>query len=98
MHDELLRAEGIELRNTGLGERKAKCPQCQHTRRKNPHDTPLSVRIEASGIKWHCHHCGYRGAKGDAERDGGEMAGGSRPRRGNRSQAWARKLREAQWW
>lgn len=38
------------------GETKTECPACQHTRRKNPHDKPLSVNLD-KGIG-NCKHCG----------------------------------------
>jgi twinkle protein len=42
------------------GKLKVKCPKCQGDRKKNRHDTPLSVNVP-KGV-WNCHHCGWSGA------------------------------------
>jgi len=43
------------------GQRKTKCPWCQGTRTKNGSDKPLSVMIDETGVRFHCHHCGENG-------------------------------------
>ena len=44
-----------------LGQYKIKCPNCSDQRRKNKSDTPLSVKIEADKIIYHCFHCELKG-------------------------------------
>jgi putative DNA primase/helicase len=36
------------------------CPQCSHARRKK-RDRCLSVLIDGRGVRWNCHHCGWKG-------------------------------------
>src|SRR5262249_46347331 len=38
------------------------CPRCSHTRPKKR--TPcLSVLIDDRGVRWHCHHCSWKGGQ-----------------------------------
>ena len=45
----------------GVGQKKISCPSCQHTRKNNRRDKPLSVNSDGSKIVYHCHHCGVQG-------------------------------------
>ena len=44
--------EKLDRHTSGLshGQRKISCPNCQDTRTKNKHDTPLSVKIDESKV------------------------------------------------
>ena len=56
--------ENIRLKNADIGTQKTKCPQCQP-----PHDSsdrPLTVTIDHESAVWFCHHCGWKGSKGNA--------------------------------
>lgn len=60
----VLQDQGIKLRNATVGNHKAPCPACSHTRKKKS-EPCLSVTIEDNGrVLWNCHHCGWSGAKG----------------------------------
>ena len=55
--------ENIRLKNADIGTQKTKCPQCQP-----PHDSsdrPLTVTIDHESAVWFCHHCGWKGSKGN---------------------------------
>ena len=44
------------------GQHKKQCPECQSDRSgKNQKDRPLSIRIDATGVKYKCHHCEVEG-------------------------------------
>jgi hypothetical protein len=58
--DELLAANGIALDSTAPGEDYAICPQCSHDRKKKTIKC-LGVKIDAQGVCWVCHHCGWSG-------------------------------------
>ena len=46
----------------GSGQHKKQCPECQGDRSsKNRKDRPLSIRIDTTGVKYRCHHCGVEG-------------------------------------
>ena len=47
----------IKLKNYNIGTQKVHCPECQPPHKLS--DYPLSVTIEADGIVFLCHHCGY---------------------------------------
>jgi|TARA_R100000084_G_scaffold104648_2_gene61422 twinkle protein len=49
----------IKLKNYNIGTQKVHCPECQPPHKLS--DYPLSVTIEADGIVFLCHHCGYTG-------------------------------------
>lgn len=55
--------EKLDRHTSGLshGQRKISCPNCQDTRTKNKHDTPLSVKIDEYKVIYHCHHCNIKG-------------------------------------
>jgi uncharacterized Zn finger protein (UPF0148 family) len=42
---------------------KYRCPNCQHERKKNKHDTPLSVTVKTEGVVYFCHHCNINGGE-----------------------------------
>ena len=44
-----------------VGQYKKKCPECHHTREKNRSDKPLSLKVDSTGVQFHCHHCGTNG-------------------------------------
>jgi hypothetical protein len=48
------------------------CPQCSHARRKQ-RDQCLSVLIDGRGVRWNCHHCGFKGGEFYDERRIGEV-------------------------
>ena len=51
-----------ELTNyLGTGQHKKKCPKCQHLRNRNRNDRSLSVNIDSTGVRFHCHHCDVQG-------------------------------------
>lgn len=50
---------GIRANPRRSGNQKASCPQCSHTRKKHPHDKPLSFDTD-TGL-YFCHHCGWTG-------------------------------------
>lgn len=58
---------GIELPPGRSGEVDTTCPRCSPTRRKS-REKCLSVNT-ADGT-WHCHHCGWSGGLGGADRGG----------------------------
>ena len=47
--------------NLRAGQHKKQCPQCQDDRSKNRKDRPLSIRVDGTGVKYRCHHCGVEG-------------------------------------
>lgn len=51
----------ISLKSINFGQYKQSCPSCQHTRKHNQSDKPLSVNIDGQKIIYHCHHCGVEG-------------------------------------
>ena len=54
---------GISIKNTTVGNKKTKCPQCQPPH--DSHDNPLSVSINDDGSAvWLCHHCDWTGGTG----------------------------------
>jgi twinkle protein len=55
-----LSAEGINLTRHTAGNQKIACPKCSHTRR-NKGEPCLSVKIDADGAAWNCHHCQWSG-------------------------------------
>lgn len=55
---------GIDLPDNFTGDRKVKCPQCSHLRKKK-NDPCLSVNGE-TGV-WHCHNCGWNGKRDSSE-------------------------------
>ena len=50
-----------ETNSKGTGQHKISCPSCQHTRKKNRRDKPLSVSVDSEKIIYYCHHCGVEG-------------------------------------
>jgi len=44
-----------------IGQYKRHCPECRHLREKNTHDRSLSLKVDASGGQYLCHHCGTTG-------------------------------------
>lgn len=50
---------GIDAPDTGTGEYRTDCPQCEPGR-KHKGEKALSVNLN-EGV-WHCHHCDWRGA------------------------------------
>ena len=44
-----------------VGQHKRTCPECQCTRTKNRKDKPLSIKVDAEGVQYMCHHCGTEG-------------------------------------
>ena len=44
-----------------VGQHKRTCPECQGTRTKNRKDKPLSIKVDAEGVQYMCHHCGTEG-------------------------------------
>ena len=46
---------------------KQQCPQCQHTRKHNPKDKPLSVHSDNGELFYKCHHCGWKGKIADGQ-------------------------------
>jgi hypothetical protein len=61
--EELLAANGIELKNTAPGRYYTTCPQCSAKRSKAHQAVKvLGVTIEADGrVHWGCNHCGWTG-------------------------------------
>jgi len=55
---ELLREQGIALRQCAEGNQKTTCPKCSNSR-KNKTDPCLSVTIDLEGAVWKCHNCGW---------------------------------------
>ena len=51
----------VSIKSSGYGQHKLSCPACQHTRKKNRGDKPLSVNIDGNKIIYHCHHCAVQG-------------------------------------
>ena len=50
-----------QIKNLRRGQHKRPCPSCQDTRKTNRKDRPLSVKVDADGVQYHCHHCGENG-------------------------------------
>jgi len=63
-----LRERGIRLQRYEIGDQKALCPQCSHTRKKKT-DPCLSVTIDGEGAVWNCHNhgCGFAGGVSDRD-------------------------------
>jgi Protein of unknown function (DUF3631) len=60
--EELLAQNGIHLKSTTPGNHSTPCPKCSATRqRHNQKKECLSVKIDAQGATWCCHHCGWHG-------------------------------------
>lgn len=57
----ILESHGIRLRSLREGENRAVCPVCS-AGRKNRSQRCLSIRNDARGLVWYCHHCGWRGS------------------------------------
>jgi hypothetical protein len=75
---ELLETNGIQLKNYAPGNYSTICPECSHDRKKRKLEC-LSIKIDAQGAVWKCHHCGWTGpgkgsAKGKANSAGGNFA------------------------
>ena len=51
----------VNHKTSSHGQHKISCPNCQHQRKKNRRDKPLSVNIDSEKIVYHCHHCGVEG-------------------------------------
>jgi hypothetical protein len=76
---ELLETNGIQLRDYSPGKYATICPECSHDRKKRKVEC-LSIKIDAQGAVWNCHHCGWSGpgkgsGKGKANGRGGGFAG-----------------------
>ncbi|GAA0005238.1 hypothetical protein BDS110ZK4_28280 [Bradyrhizobium diazoefficiens] len=75
--EKALQENGIKVRSLKMGTQYAICPNCSH-KRKGAHKKLkcLSVKIDASGVVWNCHHCtwsSYENAKREArQRDRGQ--------------------------
>jgi hypothetical protein len=67
---ELLEANGIRLKNYNPGNHTSVCPECSHDRKKKK-DKCLSVKIDADGACWQCHHCGWIGPEKGQQRTNG---------------------------
>jgi RNase P subunit RPR2 len=57
-HHDILSRAGIVLQRTTDGEHRTTCPRCSHQRRKK-REACLAVRVDADGVTWFCHHCGW---------------------------------------
>ena len=53
----------IERLAAGLsyGQHKERCPVCIDQREKNRHDKSLSIKVDAKGVQYQCHHCDISG-------------------------------------
>jgi len=59
---ELLEDNGIQLKSYAPGNHSRTCPRCSAKRSKMHQKTEcLSVKIDAKGATWYCHHCGWSG-------------------------------------
>src|SRR5262249_28881351 len=59
---ELLEGNGIQLKSYAPGNHSRTCPRCSAKRSKMHQKTEcLSVKIDAKGATWYCHHCGWSG-------------------------------------
>jgi hypothetical protein len=69
---ELLETNGIQLKNYAPGNYSTICPECS-TKRKltNQKKECLSVKIDARGATWCCHHCGWDGPSKGQQRTNG---------------------------
>jgi hypothetical protein len=66
--DELLKANGIALKDTKPGRYYTTCPKCSKDR-KNKAAKCLGVNVERDGANWGCNHCLWTGPeKGSGER------------------------------
>ena len=71
---ELLNANHIFLNSYAPGERSTTCPECSRDRKKRTLEC-LSVKNDAKGACWHCHHCGWSGPEpGSGNGQDGEFA------------------------
>src|SRR5215813_7515916 len=83
----------IDVRITGKGQYKAKCPECSAWRRKKKAKC-LSVLVGDQGVRWNCHHCEWHGGEfyGDGDRNAGphrgKVAGATRYSGGGRRSLW----------
>jgi hypothetical protein len=61
---EILHRLGTEITDTRIGRHYSRCPECSHHRsRKGQRRKCLSVLIDGQGVRWRCHHCGWRGGE-----------------------------------
>jgi twinkle protein len=44
-----------------VGQHKKHCPMCRDSRTKNKHDRSLSIKVDAKGVQYQCHHCDING-------------------------------------
>jgi hypothetical protein len=69
---ELLETNGIQLKSYAPGDYSATCPDCSHKRKPaNQKKECLSVKIDAKGATWYCHHCGWDGPSKGQQRTNG---------------------------
>lgn len=78
MVSEIIKNLGIKINDYSDGEHKSICPWCSHTRKKKTLKC-LSVKIEGSGFRFFCHHCGKKGTENETARgkSAGRRDGGS---------------------
>jgi hypothetical protein len=81
--EKVLSKAGIKLKSIKMGTSYAICPNCSH-KRKGAHKKLkcLSVKIDASGVVWNCHHCTWSEYE-NAKREARKGDRGPRPQRGN---------------
>lgn len=61
---EIAEALGIRLKSLGNGTQSTTCPQCSARRSAaGKSNTCLSVLIDGDGLRWNCHHCGWKGGE-----------------------------------
>src|SRR5262249_18047704 len=72
---ELLENNGIQLKSYAPGDYSSTCPGCSAKRSKVHQKTEcLSVKIDARGATWYCHHCGLSGP-GKGQTNNGRVRG-----------------------
>ena len=74
---------GIQLRNLKFGNQYLTCPFCSHNRKgSNKKLKCLSVKIDADGLVYNCHHCKETGAfNQNVKRETRQGSRGQRPQR-----------------
>jgi hypothetical protein len=61
--EDLLAKNGISLESTAPGQYQTTCPRCSAQRSTAGHRRAkvLSVKIDDTGVCWHCNHCSWAG-------------------------------------
>lgn len=76
----------VKLPHYRIGDQKAICPQCSHTRKKK-YVKCLSVTIDATGWVINCWHCAFTTGSGNPPKEGTRP----RPIRKSWAEEWSKR-------